>query len=85
MQTAQAVFQVAGMNCESCEMEIEDAVQRLDGVVSVRASLPDSMVIVELDPSRVRAETIESSIERLGYEAVLGVAANASANSASTF
>lgn len=70
--TAQAVFQISGMNCDSCEHQIEEAVRRLEGIINVRATIEEARVVVELDPSRVSAEAIEASIERLGYEAVLG-------------
>jgi copper chaperone CopZ len=70
--TTQAVFQISGMNCDSCEHQIEETVRRLEGIINVRATIEEARVVVELDPSRVSAEAIEASIERLGFEAVLG-------------
>ena len=66
-----AVFEVRGMDCETCEYAIEEELRKLDGVLEVSASRADAVVLVEIDPGRVEPSTIESRIEKLGYEALL--------------
>lgn len=40
------ILQIKGMTCTSCEMKIENALKKVDGVVEVKAILSSSKVYI---------------------------------------
>ncbi len=69
--TVTATFHVTGMTCGGCEVAVERAVKKLEGVDKVKASYKDERAVVTYDPSRVTPERIIAAIETLGYQAEL--------------
>ncbi|GIK37023.1 MAG: copper-translocating P-type ATPase [Chloroflexota bacterium] len=65
--TAKLQMKVGGMHCSLCTESIRKAVGRLDGVQSVQVSIAHEEALVEYDPARVSAATIEAALEDLGY------------------
>ena len=66
------VFAVNGMKCCHCEMNVENAVSEIAGVVSAKADREDGKVTVEYDAAKVSVEAIKSAVESAGnYEVVL--------------
>ena len=61
------VLQIEGMTCTSCEMRIENALRKLDGVVSVNASFESSNVYVTYDFHTIVLDQIIEAIEKLDY------------------
>lgn len=59
---------VQGMSCGHCVKSIEEKVEKLDGISSVKVDLRASKVYVEYDNSIVSLFTIKEVIEELGYE-----------------
>ena len=60
------VFHVTGMHCAHCEQHTSEAVSKIDGVKSVRASAKKNEVIVTADPS-VKDEDIKKAISDAGF------------------
>ncbi|WP_300304686.1 urease accessory protein UreH domain-containing protein [Anaerosolibacter sp.] len=58
---------IDGMTCGNCEMRIEKALQKLDGVHHVKASFNQSRVEVLYDENLVDERKFQLSIEALGY------------------
>lgn len=62
-------FDVKGMSCGGCTSSVQRALSSLDGVKKVEVTLPPGSATVEADPERVTAQTIESTLAGMGYEA----------------
>ncbi len=67
-QYENVVFVVGGMTCTGCERPVEDAVSKVDGVSSVKASYKDRKATITFDKSKTTAEEIRKSIDATGYE-----------------
>ena len=59
---------VNGMTCAACERRIERALAQVDGVVRSAADHRAARVKVVFDPARTSAQTVQTRIERAGYE-----------------
>ncbi len=66
-----AVFSVEGMTCSGCEVGVEAALKRLDGINKVDASYGKGEARVSYDPSKAQPEQIQKAIEKIGYRAKL--------------
>lgn len=62
------VFRVKGMSCPSCEIKIENALRKIEGVKEVKASMSKSQVKVKCDSSLVTTETLIAVMQKLGYQ-----------------
>jgi copper chaperone CopZ len=60
-------YRVTGMQCPNCAMQIEGLEDELDGIVSVRANYPKSLVEIEFDETHVGQGKIFEAVERMGY------------------
>lgn len=65
----QATIQLETLSCPSCLQKIENAVKGIDGVDkdSVKVMFNASKVKTQFDEEKVSLETINNSIEALGY------------------
>ena len=57
----------ADISCAHCVATINDALSKLDGVVSVETSATTKQVQVEYDPSQVSLPIIEAALDDAGY------------------
>lgn len=62
------ILQIDGMTCISCEMRIENALKKLDGVVEVKAIFSSSNVYVTYDANVIGREQIINTVEKLDYQ-----------------
>ncbi|UUV36343.1 cation transporter [Amycolatopsis roodepoortensis] len=69
MATTTHVFRVEGMDCGSCALLIDDALEDLPGVHSAQTTVKKGRSIVELDPSQCTADEVIGAIDELGYRA----------------
>ncbi|MDF0706273.1 mercuric transport protein MerTP [Flagellimonas okinawensis] len=60
-------FTVEGMTCSGCENHIENEVNKLDGIVSVKASYEKSNTTVKYDRTKVTEQRIIKAINNTGY------------------
>ncbi len=58
------------MTCSGCEAHVTNAVRKLTGVESVKASYQESNTIVKYDPEKVDKDQILEAINKMGYEVV---------------
>ena len=63
-------FKISGMRCASCAQNIEKAVKKEKGVVSVNANALTGSATVEYEPEIVSEEKIKQTINRTGYKVV---------------
>lgn len=60
-------FTVEGMTCSGCENHVESEVNKLDGIVSVKASYEKSNTTVKYDRTKVTEQRIIKAINNTGY------------------
>ncbi len=63
-------MQIGGMNCPSCEMKIETALQKLAGVVEVAVDVATERMTVSYDPNQIDDQAIADRVISLGYTVV---------------
>lgn len=66
---AHETFDIRGMTCAACQVHVERAVTRLDGVSSVAVNLLSGSMAVDFDENRLSDEDICSAVDRAGYAA----------------
>ena len=64
-------LRVEGMDCASCALKIETAMQRLPGVSDVNVSYASETLALQLDEDRTALGTIEQKIRARGYTPVV--------------
>jgi len=64
-------FDVNGMTCLGCEAHVESEVNKLEGIISVKASFEKSNTVVEYDKTRTDETAIVKAINSTGYKVVL--------------
>jgi len=64
-------FDVSGMTCLGCEAHVESEVNKLEGIISVKASFEKSNTAVEYDKTRTDETAIVKAINSTGYKVVL--------------
>ncbi len=67
---AEHTFDVAGMTCTGCEAHVESEVNKLDGILSVKASFKSANTVVEYDKTKVDLAVIRKTINNTGYKVV---------------
>src|SRR5680860_421339 len=63
-------FDVEGMTCSGCEAHVESEVNKLDGILSVKASYKSANTVVEYDRTKVDLAAIRKAINRTGYKVI---------------
>lgn len=56
------------IHCEGCEQRINRALERLDGVETVKASTQTQRIAVETDPAQTDPEQLRERFDLLGYD-----------------
>ena len=62
------ILQIKGMTCTSCEMRIENALKKLEGVVEVKAIFSSSNVYISYDANVIGLKQIIEAVEILDYQ-----------------
>ena len=60
-------LQVGGMDCTSCAMKIEGAVEKLAGVTEISVVVATGRMIVTYNPEQVSEADIQQRVTALGY------------------
>lgn len=63
-------FAVEGMTCAGCQAHVESEVNKLDGILSVKASYENANTIVEFDKTKTDLGAIREAINGTGYKVV---------------
>ncbi|WP_281540261.1 mercuric transport protein MerTP [Maribacter aestuarii] len=61
---------VEGMTCTGCEAHIESEVNKLEGILNVKADYAAANTIVKYDTTKVDPEKIETAILSTGYKII---------------
>ena len=59
---------VEGMMCGHCEARVQDALTKIEGIASVKASAQNGQVTCEYDEVQIQEDTIIDAIEAVGYD-----------------
>ncbi len=70
----QQIFEVSGMDCASCAMNIEISLKRISGVVKVNVNFAAGKAAVDYDETKVGEKEIVIAIKKLGYGVVSAAA-----------
>ncbi|HZP02771.1 MAG TPA: heavy metal translocating P-type ATPase [Terriglobia bacterium] len=62
---------ITGMHCASCVGNVEEALQKVPGVLAARVNLASEKASVDIDPARASIPEMLKSVEEAGYGASL--------------
>ncbi len=62
------VLSVKGMKCGGCEATVREAVQALEGIVSVQPNFKENTVEVDYDEGKANLEAIRQAISAKGFQ-----------------
>ena len=60
-------FKISGMHCTSCSMNIDGALEDLDGVLEAKTNYASSTTQVQFDPQKTKVTVMIAEIKKLGY------------------
>lgn len=60
-------YRVVGMDCSSCALKIEDAVERLGGAEDIQVNYKAQTLALRLDEGTTPRSVVEEQIRKLGY------------------
>ncbi len=63
----QVKFIIQGMSCTGCEMEINNELSKVAGVIAYKTSYESKSSLATFDKSKVDVKTIEAAINKTGY------------------
>ncbi len=61
-------FKIGGMTCASCEDHVHHEVNKLSGIVNIKASYENGNAIIEFDKTKTNEAEIERAINSTGYK-----------------
>ncbi|TSC93811.1 MAG: Cu2+-exporting ATPase [Candidatus Berkelbacteria bacterium Licking1014_85] len=70
MQTQKINLKIIGMSCNSCAVNIENKIQKMDGIISASVNFATENMQVEFDCHKITVEKIKEKVKELGYQAV---------------
>ena len=60
-------FEIEGMHCTSCSMNIDSELEEIEGVISAQTSYAKAKTVVNYDPAKVKPQKLNEVIESLEY------------------
>ena len=63
-------YNIKGMTCTGCEVLIKSEVNKLDGIIEVKANHEKGNTIVKYDKTKVSNIEIEDAVEKTGYKII---------------
>jgi len=67
-QSRKIDFQIEGITCGGCAMDMESVLMDKDGILTVAASYPAGTLVVEYDAAQVTEEEIIRLVDTLGLK-----------------
>jgi mercuric ion transport protein len=64
----QVKFTIQGMTCSGCELEVNNELSKVNGVIAFKTSYANKNSLVTFDKSKVDVKTIEAAINKTGYK-----------------
>ena len=68
--TKRTAIKIGGMHCAGCVSAIQGYVLDLPGISKIEVNLANEKATLEYDESKVRFDTIQKTIEEVGYKVV---------------
>lgn len=65
------VMQIQGMHCTSCAVNIDFALEDLDGVTKSKTNYASAKIEVVFDPKKTNLDMIKKVIKKQGYTPVI--------------
>ena len=69
MKFKEITLDVIGMGCQNCVQTIEKALNKTDGVQSVKVSLDDEEAAIEYNAKKIDVDEMINVIQASGYDA----------------
>lgn len=63
-------WKLKGLHCSSCAMNIDLALEEINGVVKVKTNYANSQTKLTIDPNLVKTSEIKKTLNDLGYQVV---------------
>ena len=63
-------YNIKGMTCTGCEVHIESEVNKLEGIIEVKANHEKGNTIVKYDKTKVTNNEIEDAVRKTGYKII---------------
>lgn len=63
-------YNIKGMTCAVCEVQIESEVNKLEGIIEVKANYEKGNTIVKYDKTKVTNKEIEIAVGKTGYKII---------------
>jgi len=63
-------YKISGMTCAGCEVHIESEVNKLDGIIEVKANYENGNTVVKFDKRKVTNNEIEVAVGKTGYKII---------------
>lgn len=63
------IFKISGMHCVSCAMNIDGALEDINGIKTSSTNFAKAITEVEFDETKLTRQEILSIIEKVGYTA----------------
>jgi len=63
-------YSIKGMTCTGCEVHIESEVNKLNGIIEVKANYKNGNTIVSFDITKVTPKEIEEAVKKTGYKII---------------
>lgn len=67
----QAKFNITGMHCESCAIDIQETLEASAGVHSAEVNYNGRQATVDFDENVIQTQTIIKKIQDLNYDATI--------------
>ena len=68
--TDKVEYNIKGMTCTGCEVHIESEVNKLDGIIEVKANHEKGNTTVKYDKTKVSLKEIEDAVGKTGYKII---------------
>lgn len=66
-QGEKIVLRLDGMHCSSCSLNVDSALEEIDGVYESSTSYAKQQTVAYIDSRKVTLQKIKSAITQLGY------------------
>ena len=71
MATIKKTFQVTGMSCAVCALNVETTLNAQAGVKEAKVNFANATVSVEYDTKTVTPEVLKGAVEAAGYDIII--------------
>ena len=63
-------YNIKGMTCIGCEAHLENEVNKLDGIIVVKANHEKGNTIIKYDKTKIANNDIENAVKKTGYKII---------------